>query len=50
MVEWVKEKTMKTNRRAELNFFEDLKVTAPTFGAAILNKEGLVETLKLESF
>jgi len=46
VVEWVKEKTMKTNRRAELNFFEDLKVTAPTFGAAILNKERFVEILK----
>ena len=41
---------MKTNQRAELNFFEDLKVTAPTFGAAILNKEKFVEILELESF
>ncbi len=46
VVEWGKEKTMKTNRRAKLNFFEDLEVTAPTFGAAILNKERFVEILK----
>ncbi len=41
---------MKTNRIAQPSLFEGPEVTLPTFGVAILNKEGLVEILELESF
>ncbi len=37
---------MKSTQKAELNLFEDLEATPPTFGIAILNKEMFVEILK----
>ena len=40
---------MKTNRVAYPSLFEDLEVTPPTFGVAILNKERFVEILKESS-
>jgi len=37
---------MKTNRIVQPSFLEDLAVTPPTFGVAILNKERFLDTLR----
>ena len=45
-----KEETMKPNRIAQSNLFEDLEAIPPTSGVAILNKERCLEILKSEAF
>jgi len=40
------EEAMKSTRRAELDLFEDLEATPPTFSVAILNKERFLKILK----